>query len=199
MEKGTALSPSPQDRQKAFTLAWIRPLKLLFLSPIILVLGLYLAIMISYAQICFATIGTVFQDRYGFSPGQSGMAYFGLTTGFLASQILLGYFSDRYNKRMSAKHGNITPEHRLPPIFIGALTLPIGLLWYGWSLQERSQLDCTYCWQCLYCGGNSVYLLARSDVPSRRIHGVRGERYRGLYHYPKFLCSAHPARREPIV
>ena len=138
VEKGTALSPSPQDRRKAFTLAWIRPLKLLFLSPIILVLGLYLAIMNSYAQICFATIGTVFQDRYGFSPGRSGMAYFGLTTGFLASQISLGYFSDRYIKRMSAKHENITPEHRLPPIFIGALTLPIGLLWYGWSLQERS-------------------------------------------------------------
>ena len=110
---------------------------MLFLSPIVPLLGFYTAITLSYAQICFATVGTVFQSNYNFSAGQSGMAYFGLTAGFLFCQITLGHFSDRHIKKMEAKHGDRKPEYRLPPIFIGAFLLPVGLFWYGWSLQSH--------------------------------------------------------------
>ena len=110
---------------------------MLFLSPIVPLLGFYTAITLSYAQICFATVGTVFQNDYKFSAGQSGMAYFGLTAGFMFCQITLGHFSDRHIKKMEAKHGDRKPEYRLPPIFIGAFLLPVGLFWYGWSLQSH--------------------------------------------------------------
>ena len=126
------------DVRKAFKLAWIRPFKMLFLSPIVPLLGFYTAITNSYAMICFATVGTVFQDDYSFSPGQSGMAYFGLTAGFLFCEITLGHFSDRHIQKMEAKHGDRKPEYRLPPIFIGAFLLPVGLFWYGWSLQYHT-------------------------------------------------------------
>ncbi|KAL8832092.1 MAG: hypothetical protein Q9191_000471 [Dirinaria sp. TL-2023a] len=137
IEEDTNRSQAALDHNRAFTLAWTRPLRLLFLSPIILLLGFYTAVMNSYAQICFATVGTIFQDTYGLSPGESGMAYFGLTTGFVICQITLGHFSDWYTKRMSKKYEEQKPEYRLPPIFVGALVLPAGLLWYGWSLQQH--------------------------------------------------------------
>ena len=127
-----------KDLRKAFKFAWSRPFKMLFLSPIVPLLGLYTAITNSYAVICFATVGTVFQDEYKFHAGKSGLAYFGLTAGFLFCQVTLGYFSDRHIKKMEAKHGDRKPEYRLPPIFIGALLLPMGLFWYGWSLQYHT-------------------------------------------------------------
>lgn len=123
----------------ALALAWTRPLKLLFLAPIVPLLGFYSAMTHSIAFICFATVGTVFADEYDFTPAQSGMAYFGLTVGFLFCQITLGHFSDWYIKRISSKHGGtIRPEDRLPPIIIGATLLPIGLFWYGWSLEAHT-------------------------------------------------------------
>lgn len=136
-EKGMGTT-NQEDIRKAFRLAWIRPFKLLFLTPIVPLLGFYTAITNSYGMICFATVGTVFQDEYNFSTGQSGMAYFGLTAGFLFCQVTLGHFSDRHIKKMEARYGDRKPEYRLPPIFIGSLLLPAGLFWYGWSLQYHA-------------------------------------------------------------
>ncbi|TVY18200.1 Efflux pump rdc3 [Lachnellula arida] len=69
------------------------------------------------------------------SPGQSGLAYFGLTAGFIFYQLTLGKISDRYIIRMKTKYKNKKPEYRLPPMFIGAFLLHVGFFWYGWSLQ----------------------------------------------------------------
>ena len=132
---GTTEQKTPGKVLKA---AWIRPLKMLFRTPIVPLLGLYTAITNAYASICFATVGTVFQNEYHFSPGQSGLAYFGLTAGFIFCQVTLGRFSDRHIIRMEAKHGDKKPEYRLPPVFIGAFVLPVGLFWYGWSLEYHT-------------------------------------------------------------
>lgn len=128
---------SSKTRSEVYRLAWVRPFKILFLTPIVPLLGLYTGITNACTSICFATVGTVSQDNYHFTPGESGMAYFGLTAGFGFSQITLGCFSDRI-KRMETQKGNRKPEYRLRPIFLGALILPIGLFWYGWSLQYKT-------------------------------------------------------------
>lgn len=118
--------------------AWTRPFKLLIQAPILLLLGSFTALTNSYAMICFATIGTIFQSSYGFSAGQSGLAYLGLTVGFIACQFSMGYFSDWFIKKMEARFGDKKPEYRLPPIFIGSFILPAGFGWYGWSIQEHT-------------------------------------------------------------
>ena len=33
----------------------------------------------------------------------------------------------------------VQPEHRLPPLILSAFLIPIGLFWYGWSLQAKIQ------------------------------------------------------------
>ncbi|TGO30351.1 hypothetical protein BPAE_0006g00910 [Botrytis paeoniae] len=115
--------------------AWTRPFKMLFLSPIVPFVGFYSALSNAYGMVCFATLGTVFQDNYSFTPGQSGLAYLGLMFGFLFCQLTLARFSDRYMLKMEAKNNDKRPEYRLPPMFIGAFLLPIGFSWYGWSLE----------------------------------------------------------------
>jgi len=128
-----------QTRNQVLKTAFIRPVKMLTRSPIVALLALYTSIINAYCTILFATVGTVFENEYSFSVGEGGLAYFGLTAGFIIGQISVGAFSDRYVARMKAKHnGNIKPEHRLPPLILGSVLLPAGFLWYGWSAQTHA-------------------------------------------------------------
>ncbi|KAK6614377.1 major facilitator superfamily transporter [Botrytis cinerea] len=129
---------NPGNPRETLQAAWNRPFKMLFLSPIVPFVGFYSALSNAYGMVCFATLGTVFQDNYSFAPGESGLAYLGLMFGFLFSQLTFARFSDRYMLKMEAKNNNKRPEYRLPPMFIGAFLLPIGFFWYGWSLEYHT-------------------------------------------------------------
>lgn len=129
---------NPKTPRETLQSAWTRPFKMLFLSPIVPFVGFYSALSNAYGMVCFATLGTVFQNNYSFTPGQSGLAYLGLMFGFLFCQLTLARFSDRYMVKMEAKNNDKRPEYRLPPMFIGAFLLPIGFFWYGWSLEYHT-------------------------------------------------------------
>lgn len=115
-----------------------RPIKLLFLSPIVFFVSLFCSVAYSYMYILFTTFTTVFQSIYGFNAGEAGLAYLGLGLGFSIGQLTVGYFSDRHVKNQKARHGKITPEDRLPPIAVGVFLIPIGLIWYGWSAEYKT-------------------------------------------------------------
>lgn len=112
---------------------WVRPVRMLIQSPIVLLFAVYTTMTQGYLLLVFATLGLVFQDQYGFSPGASGLAYLGMTLGFLVCQIALGHVSDAYVARMERKHKTRKPEYRLPPLVVGSLIIPVGLFWYGWG------------------------------------------------------------------
>ena len=125
VEEADALPHS--HRERTLKAAWIRPFKMLCLSPVVPLLGFYGAIVNGIMAVYFATVGTVFQDNYAFRAGQSGLAYLGMATGFVFCQITFGKFSDRYVLSMETKHNSMKPEYRLHPMFIGAFCLPIGI------------------------------------------------------------------------
>ena len=129
-----------QSRGQLLRTALVRPTKMLIRSPIVALLALYTSIINAYCTILFATIGTVYETSYGFTVGQGGLAYFGLTAGFLIGQVTIGIFSDRYLKYMKAKRedGAMKPEYRLPPLILGSILLPTGFLWYGWATQAHT-------------------------------------------------------------
>ena len=135
IKKQPGVSDAERSPQQKLKLAWIRPWKIIVQSPMVPALALYSGLSNSYGMIGYATVGTVFQAEYGLSAGASGLTYFGLTVGFVLSQAVLGNVSDRYVSWMEHKNGKKKPEYRLPPMLIGAILVPIGLLWYGWTLQ----------------------------------------------------------------
>ena len=52
--------------------------------------------------------------------------------------ILMGVSLMIYSTRVHfapafRKHGKAVPEQRLPPMIVGAVILPIGLLWFAWT------------------------------------------------------------------
>lgn len=53
--------------------------------------------------------------------------------------LFYGLTSDRYIKYKQAQEGVLKPEHRLWPMILGSITIPVGLFLYGWTLAARFQ------------------------------------------------------------
>jgi multidrug resistance protein len=119
-----------------FVRALVRPTKMLFLSPIVLALSIYMAVVYGYLYLLFTTLTLVFERDYGFSGGNVGLVFLGIGLGSLLGLLIFGMASDKIVKRMSAK-GEMKPEYRLPPLMPGSMVIPIGLFWYGWSAEAH--------------------------------------------------------------
>jgi len=132
-ENQPILRSLPEKLVGIFKGPWIRPIRMLLQSPIVLLFAIYTTMTQGYLLLMFATLGLVFQNQYGFSTGASGLAYQGMTLGFLFCQIALSHISDAYVAKMERKHKVRKPEYRLPPLVVGSLIIPVGLLWYGWG------------------------------------------------------------------
>ena len=121
---------------KAFSMAIVRPMKMLLLSPIVLIMSTFMAVVYGYLYLLFTTITVVFELEYGFTQGTVGLAYIGIGVGMFVGLTLFGFLSDRILKA-KAGSGEMKPEYRLPLLFPGALAIPIGLFLYGWTAQYR--------------------------------------------------------------
>jgi hypothetical protein len=111
-----------------------RPLKMLFFSPIVLLLSLYMAFVYGLLYLLFTTITSVFISDYGFSQGLSGLSYLGIGIGMMIGLVVFGILSDKMLKKLSGG-GPFKPEYRLPLMIPAALITPIGMFIYGWSAQ----------------------------------------------------------------
>ncbi|ORY67008.1 bicyclomycin resistance protein [Pseudomassariella vexata] len=127
----------------------VRPVKMLLLSPIIMLTSLFMAVTYGYLYVMFTSMTEVFQQYYGFSTSLVGLSFLGLGIGSLVGIFVFSSTSDRYMKRKSAeddaragasgteKEGGMKPEYRLPFLLLGAVLLPIGLFTYGWTAEKH--------------------------------------------------------------
>lgn len=115
-----------------------RPFRFLVTHPIIQLLSFLLAYNFGLIYIVLSTFANVWIDRYNESISTSGLNYISIIVGYtLGSQVgapmsdrVWAYFRKRYN-------GDTVPEYRIPLMIPGAILLPTGLLWYGWSVEAR--------------------------------------------------------------
>ncbi|KAF2092867.1 MFS general substrate transporter [Rhizodiscina lignyota] len=129
---------SGKDPKELFKTAIVRPLKMLFLSPIVLLLSLYMATIYGYQYLMFTTFPRVFKGQYGFSDTSVGLVYLGIGAGFLVALVFSGMTSDRLVKYLTKRNGGTAkPEYRLPLLFVGAIIAPIGLFLYGWTAEKK--------------------------------------------------------------
>jgi MFS family permease len=127
-----------KDQKQLFEISIVRPAKMLFFSPIVLLLSLYMAIVYGYLYLMFTTFPRVFQGQYGFSNSSIGLAYLGVGIGSLVGLVFCGIVSDRLVKTLTKRNGGTSkPEYRLPIMLVGALVVPIGLFLYGWSADKK--------------------------------------------------------------
>lgn len=116
----------------------VRPTKMLFLSPIVFLLSLYVGVIYGYLYLLFTTISQVFEGQYGFSQGSVGLSYLGIGIGSLIGLFTLGATSDRLLKYLSEKNGVKKPEYRLPAMIPGSFFVPISLFMYGWTAYYKT-------------------------------------------------------------
>ncbi|KAH6842627.1 general substrate transporter [Chaetomium sp. MPI-CAGE-AT-0009] len=125
---------TPSEKLKA---AIVRPLKLLFLAPIVTSMSLYVAVTYGVLYLLFATFSLVFPRYYGFGEGESGLVFIPSAIGMALGIGIFGALSDRLVQSKLDKGERHRPEVRLTPWFTlpAGFAIPIGLFIYGWTIQ----------------------------------------------------------------
>ncbi|KAI0155478.1 major facilitator superfamily domain-containing protein [Pestalotiopsis sp. NC0098] len=118
----------------------LRPLKMLICCPIVTIMCTYVAVLYGILYLLFSTYSFVFTEVYGFSASGAGLVFIAGGVGTLAGLLYVGSFSDKTLRTRAAAGMPITPEDRLAFVITipGALTFPIGLFIYGWSIEAHA-------------------------------------------------------------
>ncbi|KAI0179383.1 MFS multidrug transporter [Hypoxylon sp. FL1284] len=121
-----------------FKNACVRPLVLLFTSPILFLMSLYVGVVYGYLYLVMTTITSVFESVYQFSSSVVGLSFLGLGLGCVIGVFVCRSTLDLWVRRHS-KTAQMRPEQRLPPVIFGGFILPIGLFMYGWTAEAHVQ------------------------------------------------------------
>ena len=113
-----------------------RPMQVLLRSPTVAIISFYTALAYALSYIILTTLTEIMETHYGFGQGIVGLAFLAPSTGNLIGMLIYGLTSDRYvkHKAKQSLDGKTKPEHRLVHMILGACTLPLGFLLYGWTL-----------------------------------------------------------------
>ncbi|KAK6189287.1 hypothetical protein LQW54_013417 [Pestalotiopsis sp. IQ-011] len=115
--------------QKNFT----RPMRLLFLEPIVTLLSIYMAFIYGLLYLFLTAYPFVFEGVHGFNAGESGLAFFGMIIGQLIAGTVVLLDQPRYQRKLAANNGVPIPEWRLPVVIAGGIAFTGGIFWFGWS------------------------------------------------------------------
>ncbi|KAF7561020.1 hypothetical protein G7046_g3146 [Stylonectria norvegica] len=116
----------------------VRPTRMLTTQPIIMVIAVYMAYLFGTMYLILSTFPLVWSERYDESKSVGGLNYLSIAIGSFGGIFLCFFFVDRIYRNLKAKNGGVgRPEFRTPAMFIGSITVTIGLFWYGWSVQAR--------------------------------------------------------------
>jgi multidrug resistance protein len=119
--------------------AIVRPLRLLFLTPIVTLMSFYVAITYGILYLLFSTFSLVYPQYYGFGEGESGLVFIPTAIGMMFGISIFGALSDKLVKAKLDSGEQHRPEIRLLPWLTlpAGLTIPVGLFLYGWTIQYR--------------------------------------------------------------
>ncbi|KAI1179751.1 polyamine transporter 1 [Nemania sp. FL0916] len=115
--------------QKNFT----RPLRLLFLEPIVTLVSVYMAFIYGLLYLFLTAYPLVFQGVHHFNAGQSGLAFIGMVLGQLIAGIVVLCTQPWYQRKLASNNGMPIPEWRLPIVIVGGVAFTGGIFWFGWS------------------------------------------------------------------
>lgn len=110
-----------------------RPWTLLFREPIVLLVSIYMAIVYGTLYMMFAAFPIIFQVEKGWSAGEEGLAFLGITVGMVFAIAFALFDNMRYMKIAKKCEGDVPPEARLPGAIFGSILLPVGLFWFAWT------------------------------------------------------------------
>lgn len=104
---------------------------------VVLVAAIHVSVGYVYIYFLLTTFPTVFNDQYGLDAGQIGLTFFSPAIGSCLALLIASPFSDWYCTQQRFSKGESRPEDRLVGLLPGNILVPLGMLWYGWSVQTH--------------------------------------------------------------
>ncbi|KAI9649830.1 hypothetical protein NHQ30_002412 [Ciborinia camelliae] len=124
---------------KTVKISLTRPFKLLGTQIIIQVLAVYMGYLYGLIYLVLATFPTLWDGVYHESTGIGGLNYLSLGIGFFIGSQTCAPCQDRIYRALKARNNGVgKPEFRVPMMIVGALLVPVGIFWYGWSAQAKT-------------------------------------------------------------
>ncbi|OAA44417.1 MFS multidrug transporter [Metarhizium rileyi] len=124
---------------QTLTNAFTRPFRLLATQPIIQVLSLYVMFLYGTTYLILSTFPTLFETKYGQTPGILGLNYISLGVGFGLGTQVCAPLQDRIYAALKRRYvpdgGPGRPEFRVPMMMPGALLVPVGIFIYAWTAE----------------------------------------------------------------
>ena len=116
-----------------------RPFILLATQPILQFLALYIAYIFGLVYLALTTFPILWTQNYHQSISIAGLHYLALALGYIIGTNTCTRLIDivYLHLKQTRGEGIGQPEYRLPLLIPGALLLPIGLIWYGWSAERH--------------------------------------------------------------
>ncbi|KPI39593.1 putative transporter [Cyphellophora attinorum] len=127
------MDENPLDAHRLVTVYLVRPFVMIVQEPILSLMTAYMSFIYGVLYLLFAAYPYSFHNERGWNIGVASLPFIAFAVGtFLGLGTII--YSTRTNFTKSfVKYGKIVPEERLPPMIVGALLLPAGLFWYGWT------------------------------------------------------------------
>ncbi|KAI4231748.1 MAG: hypothetical protein LQ349_005415 [Xanthoria aureola] len=116
-----------------------RPFLLLTREPMCLNLCLFSALLLGVLYLFFGAFPIVFEATHQFNLWQVGLTFSGLFVGIAIAVGSDPLWHRNYERLVWDQELNrgerrkTEPEYRLPPAIAGAILVPVGLLWFGWT------------------------------------------------------------------
>lgn len=98
---------------------------------------MYMAVVYAFLNLNFAAYPIVYQEGYGWNPGQGGLAFYGILVGIVMGIGLMFFDHQHYIRVYDANGGFPPPETRLPTAIVGGVFAIIGLVWFAVTADPR--------------------------------------------------------------
>lgn len=121
------------DFKELVTRNFSRPMRLLFLEPIVTALSVYMAFVYGLLYLFLTAYPFVFTGVHRFTAGISGLMFFGMIIGQLIAGVTVILQQPWYNRKLAANNNVPVPEWRLPSVIAGGVAFAAGIFWFGWS------------------------------------------------------------------
>lgn len=116
----------------------LRPIRLLFLHPMILGLGSFMAFTYGFMYLMLVTFPRIYEGSYGFSVGITGLMYIPMGVGYFLGIVVWTISIQKIYLALTARNGGVPkPEYRLPCLVFSGIGLPVGLILFGWSAEKK--------------------------------------------------------------
>ena len=129
-QKIQILNPDAVPDLKALvTVTLVRPVRLLFTEPIILLVSLYMSFIYGLVYALLEAYPYVFQHTYGMRLGVDGLPFIGLIIGQVIACTFIISQQGKYARKLVENKNVPVPEWRLSPTILGAPVFTIGIFW----------------------------------------------------------------------